>query len=95
MADDEAQFVPEGPLAQQPVYADAHVVHQIVDTMTFWFMRIPPVFTPKQLAELHTAHPGEVHGQTVAAVTMVSELALKLADSIYKLAGKTPPEGRQ
>ena len=61
--------------------------------MTLWFMRVPPTFTPSQRSALEAAHPGELHAPTVAAVTMMLELALKMADSIYRLAGKVPPEG--
>ena len=96
IADDEVKLVPIGPVAEQPIYSDAHVVHQLGETMTMWFMRIPPDFTDRQREERKRAHPGERHGETIAAVTMMGELALKLADSIYRLAGKLPPgEGQQ
>jgi hypothetical protein len=92
MADGDRKLIPVGPLMGEPVYSDAHVIHQAGVIMTVWFLRLPPTFSEGQIAARETATPGETHSPTVAAVTMPGELALKLADSIYRLAGKTPPE---
>lgn len=93
MADEIPRLVPTGALTDQPIYSDAHVVQDLGDTITVWFMRVPPTFTEAQLAKRAHDHPGEVHGQTIAAVTMVSELAEKLAESILKLVKKPSAEG--
>ncbi len=90
MADDP-KLVPEEVLP--PIYSDAHVIQMTEAVATVFFLRIPPTFSDAQRAARDAASPGELHAPTVATITMASELAVKLATSIYKLAGKTlPPE---
>jgi hypothetical protein len=88
---DEAKLIPEEVLP--PIYSDAHVIQTVGELTTVYFLRIPPTFSDAARAARDAAFPGELHAPTVATITMASELAVKLATSIYKLAGKTlPPE---
>jgi hypothetical protein len=89
--DGELKLIPER-VPESTSYSDAHVVQTNGVVTTIYFMQLPPTFSDRQRDERAAAHPGEVHAPTVASVTMPTELATKLAISIFKLVGKTPPE---
>jgi hypothetical protein len=89
MADDP-KLIPENVLP--PIYSDAHVIQTRGAVTTVYFLRVPPTFSDAERAARDAAFPGELHCPTVGTITMASELAVKLATSIYRLAGKTLPE---
>ena len=86
---DEPRLIPKDVLP--PIYSDAHVIQEAGALTTVYFLRIPPTFSETERTTRDAAFPGELHAPSVSTITMATELAVKLATSIYKLAGKTPP----
>jgi hypothetical protein len=87
---DEQELLPTGAPASPP-YANAYVVRNEGDDMvTLYLMRLPPAFT--EALRVEYAGGKELPAPVVSSVTLTKAGAESVADLLYQILGKKPPE---